>query len=468
MLDEADREVMRALARYIQHANELTAAEQRSSVTPVGERVAEHLGVDPTALPVVSETFADHRLVDADLALEELARGSGSALLGIGGGEQRFHSAMPELLANAGMHWALGPVTYTARATGPHGSRQTVSFGLRLLVFEGEPLAVVQRSAKPNYGRNAAELEVMGADPERVMRFLERVRTLMVERSVLRGQVLSLERSQYGAEAGATFLARPTVRAEEIVLGEGVLDRVVEHVVGIGEQSGVLSAAGQHLKRGVLLYGPPGTGKTLTVRHLLSRTPDVTAVVLTGASIAAIGVAAELARTFQPSIVVLEDIDLVAMERHTSPQPLLFEVLDALDGLDGDADVAFVMTTNRVEVLERALADRPGRVDLAVEIALPGDEERVRLFRRYGAGLPFSPAAIERAARAAGGTTGSFAKELMRRSVLAAAVRGEQPGDADLATALDDLLSQREALTRTLLGVSTGAETGPDDHEGTP
>lgn len=92
----------------------------------------------------------------------------------------------------------------------------------------------------------------------------------------------------------------------------------------------------------------------------------------------------------------MEDIDLVAMERHASPQPLLFEVLDALDGLDGDADVAFIMTTNRVQVLERALVSRPGRVDLAVEIALPGGPERFRLLEKYSAGLPFNEAALRR------------------------------------------------------------------------
>ena len=45
---------------------------------------------------------------------------------------------------------------------------------------------------------------------------------------------------------------------------------------------------------------------------------------------------------------MLEDVDLVAAERGSfGLQPMLFEVLDALDGIDGDADVAFVLTTNR-------------------------------------------------------------------------------------------------------------------------
>ena len=65
----------------------------------------------------------------------------------------------------------------------------------------------------------------------------------------------------------------------------------------------------------------------------------------------------------RPAIVVLEDCDLIAEDRSFGPmaKPLLFGVLDALDGIDADADVAFPLTTNRVEHLERALSQRPGR-----------------------------------------------------------------------------------------------------------
>ena len=46
-------------------------------------------------------------------------------------------------------------------------------------------------------------------------------------------------------------------------------------------------AAGQHLKRGLLLYGPPGTGKTHTMRYLLGQMSDYTRLVLTGRSLVA-------------------------------------------------------------------------------------------------------------------------------------------------------------------------------------
>lgn len=123
--------------------------------------------------------------------------------------------------------------------------------------------------------------------------------------------------------------------------------------------------------------------------------------------------------------MVLEDCDLIAEDRSFGhgPQPLLFEVLDAMDGLDSDADVAFVLTTNRVDMLERALAQRPGRVDLAVEIPLPAVAERTELVKLYARGIPFSPAAVQDAAARTEGTTASFARELVRRAVVAAALR---------------------------------------------
>lgn len=443
--------------------------------TPLGDAVQKFLQADVTTLPLVTEDLASHRLVDADIALEELAAASdpgspdASQLLGVTGGQQREGASFQELLSHAFMSFAPGPVDYVSSATGPDSERRVVSFGVRLLRVGGYPVAVLQRGPRPEHGRQSARLEILAANPAASTLLLAELRRLMLERSVLRGQVLSFSSSEYSQRAaGATFLRRPDVAASDVILPPGVLDDVVRHVVGIGDHRAELRAAGQHLKRGVLLYGPPGTGKTLTVRHLLSRTAGTTAVLLTGTSIRFITEAAELARAMQPAIVVLEDVDLVASERDMfgGPQPLLFAVLDALDGIDGDADVTFVLTTNRADMLERALAERPGRVDLAVEIPLPDADARGRLFTLYARELPLSPAAIADAAMRAEGVTGSFAKELMRRTVLIAAQEGRAPSDADLAAALDALLSSRERLTRTLLGTG-GGDPGDDGPSGT-
>src|SRR5207248_4803812 len=140
--------------------------------------------------------------------------------------------------------------------------------------------------------------------------------------------------------------------AEQLVLPEEVLESIERHVVGVAAAQDWLRGQGQHIKRGVLLHGPPGTGKTHTIRYLMSRTTEHTVMVLTGGALHAIRMAVGLARLLQPSIVVCEDVDLVAQARGPMPgysNPALFEMLNAIDGIEEDADITFVLTTRSEE-----------------------------------------------------------------------------------------------------------------------
>lgn len=436
------------------------AGSAGSRRTPLGDRISEHLGEDARALAVVEETFPAHRIADLDAGFDALD--ATIEVLGVSGGQQKRFSSLPELIVNDVLAFGEAPVDYVSADVGPGEQRSVISFGVRLLSFEGSPAVVLQRAADPQHGRTAASIEVLAADRETSSRLIDSLRTAMNEHSVLRGQVLSFSESSFDYGSGTmTFLRRPSVEADSIVLPDGALDRVRDHVIGIREHAAAILAGGGHLKRGVLLYGPPGTGKTMTVSHLVSRAEGMTTVLLTGQAIRFISDAAQLARAMQPSLVVLEDVDLIAGDREMfgGPQPLLFSVLDALDGLDGDADVAFVLTTNRVELLERALVERPGRVDLALEIPRPDRAARRRLFALYAARTPFSREVVEQVADQSEGVTGSFAKELVRRALLRAAAEGRAARDADLQAAADELLDDRETLTRRLVGGDSG-----DDH----
>ncbi|MHC3475577.1 AAA family ATPase, partial [Streptomyces sp. 7R007] len=322
------------------------------------------------------------------------------------------------------------------------------------------------------YGRNKVELEVLARDKEFADRLLAEVDALVREHNIFRGQVLSFEGSEFGHGLGPfRFHRRPALTRADIVLPEGLLERVERQVVGVARRREQLRAAGQHLRRGLLLYGPPGTGKTHTIRYLLSHLPQFTVVILAGESIQAIGPACALARMLQPALVVLEDCDLIAEARDYGggEQPLLFQVLNEMDGLGDDADVAFLLTTNRADLLEPALVQRPGRVDLAVEIPLPDAEGRARLLSLYGCGLGLGKEVADEVVARTEGTTASFTKELVRRAVLIAAER-ESPRTeaADVREALGELLSDRDRLTRRLLGVrdEEPEEEWPADEDG--
>jgi len=56
------------------------------------------------------------------------------------------------------------------------------------------------------------------------------------------------------------------------------------------------------------------------------------------------------------------------------------------------------------------------------------------------------------------GTTASFVKELIRRTVLIAAIKAQSPKDEDLLTAARELMSDQALLTRNLLGGTSNPE----------
>jgi ATP-dependent 26S proteasome regulatory subunit len=127
-----------------------------------------------------------------------------------------------------------------------------------------------------------------------------------------------------------------------------------------------------------------------------------------------------------------------------------------MDGFAPGARALFVLTTNRPEVLEPALAMRPGRVDQAIEIGLPGEAERRLLIKRYAGVLGIEHGLAEATARRIGRVSPAFIKELMRRAAQAMLERG---GDLtielrDVNRAIDDTLGAGGQLGARMLGAA--------------
>ena len=124
-----------------------------------------------------------------------------------------------------------------------------------------------------------------------------------------------------------------------------------------------------------------------------------------------------------------------------------------MDGLGPDARVLFVLTTNRPEVLEPALAGRPGRIDQAIEIGLPEDRERRVLLARYARGLELPDETISAVSKRIGKVSPAFIKELDRRAAQAMLERGENElGMEDFERALGDMVGSGGKLSARLAG----------------
>ena len=274
-----------------------------------------------------------------------------------------------------------------------------------------------------------------------------------------RGKILSLDEDTHyqGLSKGITVHRLPPVGREDVILPEAtlkLLDRNVLNFIGSRPQ---LRRLGQSSRKGILLYGPPGTGKTHTIRYLASNLPDHTTLIITAAQVTLLSHYMSLARLLQPTMVVIEDVDLIARDRNEMgpcEESLLNNLLNEMDGLKEDADILFILTTNRPEQLESALANRPGRIDQAIEVPLPNDVGRTKLVRLYGKGLPLDETLVAEATQRTKGVSAAFIKELMRRVAQASIARdgGAAVESRDIGEALDDMLFAGGKLNVKLLG----------------
>ena len=426
--------------------------------------LADHLAVPLEGLEVVEESWPSYELVNVQVGLDTwLAQGDRThVLVGLANFRHREFGLTDLLQPVHGYDHGPTPgnVAWSNLASGPDGQvLPAVRAGLYLVDDGGTRSAVLVLAADPQSGMGMAQLHVVSSHPGVAAAAADQVRTLAVEHNVFRGQVISFGHEMFGERGGALqFHRRPAVSAQDVILPSDTLAAITRQVVGVAEHRDRLLAARQHLKRGLLLFGPPGVGKTHSVRYLTSQLPDMTIMLLSGDSLQFISTACSVARTLQPAMIVVEDVDLIAEDRgmHPGQHPLLFMLLNEMDGLAEDADVVFLLTTNRADLLEPALAARPGRVDQAVALDLPDAEARRRLFRLYRAGLEVDEARLDDVIERTAGVTASFLKELLRRAALLAAAASPQGELAvtagQLDEALDDLLDTRNAMTRVLLG----------------
>jgi cell division protease FtsH len=429
---------------------------------PVGPwlaQIREHLGLDPTELPITSASFRVAERANLQLALDAVLEDP--EVMGV-----PSHEGMSRVLDGRGgrpRRSGRWPVEWADVELGDGRVLRCMTGALLLTRHEGVPIALVLFQAEGRMGgmfgpQVDLRLEAISPRLEAVSSLFAAIRQAMLEHNIFRGRIISLT-----AAGGVSFHTVPEVNRQDVVLPDGVLDRLEQHAIGISEHAQQLTEAGRHLKRGILLHGPPGTGKTLTINYLLNATRGRTTVLLSGGGLGHLESAFGIARDLAPATVVLEDVDLVASERFTrASSGLLFELLNQLEGLEEDVDLLTVLTTNRPDVIEPALAARPGRVDLALEAPLPDATCRQRLLRLYAKEIALDDPVVGELVEISEGVTGAFIKELMRQATLRAVLAGRTPGAADVKAIAVELLDERATLTRRLLGhgPGDGAEVG--------
>lgn len=435
------------------------------------QKIIDHVGKDPASFSIINEQFEGYNHPNLQLAMDKFisAGGRSATILGIQGGALNFSGtslgdiiAKKSLVSMVGFAGAKeGAVQYTNVNIGGDQKLACVEAAL-FLIHDATHLVVFLHQSSAFGQGQGIKLEVMSEKKEAAEEFVTFIRNAITQNNVYRGKIISLDKQESvvgsAGALGLKFHTLPEITREQIILPEGLLQRIERQTVAAGQYSEALKKAKRKLKRGILFHGKPGTGKTLTAMYLASAMKDRSVLIVTGRSVGLIESSCNLARWLAPSMVVIEDVDLIAEERSqqagSCTLPLLFELMNQMDGLSDETDVLFVLTTNRPEILEPALASRPGRVDQAYEIPLPDASCRQRLFDLHGDGLTIEVDDMDKFVKRTAGASGAFIAELLRKAALFAAPDGDPivVKDAHLDEAMHELVFVGGAMTKKLLG----------------
>ncbi|KAF8455056.1 P-loop containing nucleoside triphosphate hydrolase protein, partial [Kalaharituber pfeilii] len=235
--------------------------------------------------------------------------------------------------------------------------------------------------------------------------------------------------------------------------------------------------------RGILLYGPPGTGKSLIMRcipgefapHLSPQTLNTYQISgsvvgkYLGESEASIRKIFKEAKSNQPSIIFIDEVDSIAPKRaglggDPSEGRVVATLMTELDEL-GEGGTVVVAATNRPNGVDEGLR-RPGRLEREIEVSRPdaGAREQILnlLLRKVRKGwLEQSPNPIIKSwASRTHGFVGADLEALVRAGVLTALTRLTTSTDptapltlhiADIDLALKDIrpTAMREVFLET-------------------
>jgi ATPase family associated with various cellular activities (AAA) len=429
-------------------------------------------GHAPHTLVTTGRSFPLASRVDVQLALDDFfSNEPNTQRLGLHSPHQGMQAiGISQLLQRTPFPIDVGPLQYDDVDIGEALPARCVREALWISNDDGLPFAVLIGRGMQMGMPLGIQVDVATPSSEAGIKFSEqffdRLEKSISTGRTYRGKVISLEMAfDYTGRTGNVKVHRlRPVRREDVILPEktvALLENNLTGFIGVREQ---IRQMGLSVKKGLLFYGPPGTGKTHTIHYLASTMPGHTTLLITAEQVVLLEHYFKLARFLQPSIIVVEDVDLIARERtqmqHPGQEIMLNKLLNEMDGLREDAEVIFILTTNRPDQLEPALASRPGRIDQAIEFPLPDETGRAKLARLYAHGMKLNDAVADPIVSKTKGASAAFIKELMRRSAQFALHEGKDTilTLKSVDAALEEMVFIGGSLNLKLLGAADGLE----------
>ncbi|MCG9874060.1 MAG: ATP-binding protein [Leptospiraceae bacterium] len=313
-------------------------------------------------------------------------------------------------------------------------------------------------------------LEVCTMDPDFFDNFIKELKIAIIKNSIYKGKVISItsnvvEGIDYGeknTKVGIQFQKINKIDEENIVLSDKIKKILEFNIFEYFEHRELLTERLSTMNRGLLFYGPPGTGKSFTCQYLFGRLNQITIIVASGQSLSQINTICSIGRTLQPSIVLLEDVDLVFSSREINPySSSLGDLMNQLDGYTKKEHMLFILTTNHISRVEKAIKDRPGRISQCVFFDLPNLELREKYLKNEIKNNAIPDLNITEVAKKIDGASQAFISELvklaMQFNLQSLSYESNSKiflNEQDFDAALELMLRDNNEYSKSILGIN--------------
>ena len=235
--------------------------------------------------------------------------------------------------------------------------------------------------------RNSILVEGLAENKKNITEFVVGVITLAKEHNFYRGKKIEF--------AGRLrFIDLKNRSWETVILDKNIKKEIKANTISFIKKKPLWEKYGISSRRGVLLAGEPGTGKTIICKALMAEANGITCINTSAYAMDAdeyLTELYELAEDLHPCLVFIEDIDLIGQNREEFGYQrgnALLSLLSVLDGIEEKKEIVTVATTNCLEMLDKAISQRPSRFDRIIKLNRPGFEHRRELVGRLCKRIP--------------------------------------------------------------------------------
>ncbi len=230
------------------------------------------------------------------------------------------------------------------------------------------------------------------------------------------------------------FVEVPDVKWDDVGGLENIKEELKEAVEWPLKYSDIFKKANTNPPKGILLYGTPGTGKTLLAKAVASQT-GVNFISVKGPSLIskfvgeserAIRDVFKTAKQAAPTILFFDEIDSLVPKRGSGgsdsqvTERVISQFLTEMDGIEELKGVVVLAATNRIDLIDPAIL-RSGRFDLLLELPIPDEETRLKIFEIHTKNKPLDKDVdLKRLSKETDGMVGSDIEFICRKASILA------------------------------------------------